>query len=78
MIKVNPKIEPLREDLNRLIPDRYFISTGFKRWVISQNLQELWQQCLDYSESRRNVIVLGYSDVIEAGDAMTVLINHIF
>ena len=78
MIKPNPIIEPLREDLKKLVPDSYLVSTQFKRWMVHNNLQNLWQECLDYSNSMQSYIALGYMDKIVAGDALTVFLNNFF
>lgn len=78
MIKPNPTIEPLREDLKKLVPDSYLLSTPFKRWMVLNNLQDLWKQCLDYSNSMQSLFALGYMDEIVAGDALTVFLNNLF
>ncbi len=42
MIKPNKKIEPLREDLNELIPNQFYTTTSYKRWLVANNLQDVW------------------------------------
>lgn len=78
MIKPNTTIAPLREDLERLVPDSFLTTTEYKRWLVANNLQELWAKCLDYSQAHQSSIVLGYQASIEAGDAMTLLLNHLY
>lgn len=78
MIKPHTTIEPLREDLERLVPDSFLTTTEYKRWLVANNLQELWAKCLDYSQASQSSIVLGYQASIEAGDAMTQLLNHFY
>ena len=78
MIKPDKKIEPLREDLGELIPNKFYTTTTFKRWLVSNNLQDLWGQCLDYAKSQQGCILMGEEDTINAGDAMTLLLNSFF
>lgn len=78
MIKPHTTIEPLGEDLERLVPDSFLTTTEYKRWLVANNLQELWAKCLDYSQASQSSIVLGYQASIEAGDAMTLLLNHLY
>lgn len=78
MIKPIPTIEPLREDLKKLVPNSYLISTPFKRWMVFNNLQDIWQKCLDYSQSMQTFFALGNMNEIEAGDALTAFLNHFF
>lgn len=78
MIEPNPTIEPLREDLKQLVPDSYLLSTPFKRWMVLNNLQDLWKQCLEYANSMQSFIAPGYMAEIEAGDALTVFLNNFF
>lgn len=78
MITPNPTIEPLREDLKQLVPDNYLLKTPFKRWIVFNNLQDVWKQCLEYAHSMQTFIAPGYMSEIEAGDALTVFLNHFF
>ena len=71
-------IEPLREDLRKLIPDNYLTTTAYKRWVVANNFQNLWSQCLEYAEREQRVIIFGEMNSIIAGDALTLLLNHFF
>ena len=77
MIKPNTKIEPLREDLGRIITGDFLVSTAFKRWIVSIKLDKLWEQCL--LEAQRNNGLFGFgSDEYEASNALTLLLNTLF
>ena len=78
MIEPINKIEPLREDLRKLVPDDYLTTTSFKRWVVANNLQDVWNECLQYVKSKQTMIVVGYMREIESGDALTLLLNHLY
>ena len=78
MIKPNKKIEPLREDLKGLIPDQFYTNTSYKRWLVANNLQDVWGQCLDYAERHQSVILMGDFDLAVGGDAMTLLLNNYY
>lgn len=75
MIKPNTKIEPLREDLGRIITGAFLVSTAFKRWIVSIKLDKLWEQCL--LEAQRDNGLFG-SDEYEASNALTLLLNTLF
>lgn len=75
MIKPNTKIEPLREDLGRIITGDFLVSTAFKRWIVSIKLDKLWEQCL--LEAQRDNGLFG-SDEYEASNALTLLLNTLF
>lgn len=77
MIKPNTKIEPLREDLGRIITGDFLVSTAFKRWIVSIKLDKLWEQCL--LEAQRDNGLFGFgSDEYEASNALTLLLNTLF
>lgn len=78
MIEPINKIEPLREDLRKLVPDNYLTTTHYKRWIVANSLQDLWSQCLEYAEREQSVIILGEMSTIIAGDALTLMLNHFF
>ena len=78
MIKPDPKIEPLREDLNELIPNQFYTTTTYKRWLVANKLHDLWGKCLEYAKRQNSFILMGDTDSIEAGDAMTCLLNTCF
>ena len=78
MIKPDKRIEPLREDLNELIPNQFYTTTTYKRWLVANNLHDLWGKCLDCAERQKSFILMGDTDSIEAGDAMTCLLNNFY
>lgn len=78
MIRPDKKIEPLREDIRKSVPNSFLTSTSYKRWIIANGLQDVWGQCLDYAESEQPVYIMGDSASITAGDALTLLLNHFY
>ena len=80
MIKPNTQIEPLREDLGRIITGSFLTSTSYKRWIVSKRKDEinkLWEQCL--LVAKRDNLVIGFgSDEYEANNALTLLLNTLF
>ena len=77
MIKPDTKIEPLREDLGRIIEESFLLSTPFKRWLILAKLDKMWEQCLSKAVQDNRVFGIG-SDEYEAGNALTLLLNFSF
>lgn len=77
MIKPDTKIEPLREDLRRIIEDSFLLSIPFKRWIISVELDKMWEQCLSKAKQENSFFGIG-SDEYEAGNALTLLLNISF
>lgn len=77
MIKPDTKIEPLREDLKRIIEDSFLLSIPFKRWIISVKLDKMWEQCLSKAKQENRFFGIG-SDEYEAGNALTLLLNISF
>ncbi len=78
MIEPIKVIEPLRDDLRNLIPDNYFTTTAFKRWIVANSLQDIWSQCIEYARREQSVIILGGMGNIIPGNALTLLLNHLF
>lgn len=77
MIKPNTQIEPLREDLGRIITGDFLVSTEFKRWIVLKKLNKLWEQYL--LAAKRDNLVIGFgSDEYEASNALTLLLNALF
>ena len=46
MAKPISKIAPLREDLARIVPDTFLVTTEFKRWLVQVGINEVWDRCL--------------------------------
>lgn len=78
MISPGKKIEPLREDIKKIVPNKFLTSTSFKRWIVSNGLQDVWGQCLDYAESEKSLYIMGDMGSMTAGDALTLLLNHFY
>lgn len=73
------KIAPLREDLQKIAPDKFYVSTEYKRWTITSGLSDIWEQALLKAEqSLSYCVIYGDSEVTYAGDAMTLLLNHFY
>ena len=53
--KINTKIQPLIEDLKRIIPGAFLTSTEYKRWLVERGLDEVWSQCISYVAQRRSL-----------------------
>ena len=78
MISPDKKIEPLREDIKKIVPNKFLTSTSFKRWIVANGLQDVWGQCLDYAESEKSLYIIGDMGSMTAGDALTLLLNHFY
>lgn len=76
---VNTKIQPLVDDLRRILPGEFLASTAFKRWMVEKKLDENWNEFVSIVRQNRNVVVIGYDhDAGDARDALGYLINRIF
>lgn len=72
-------IAPLREDLKKAVPDKFYTSTEYKRWTITSGLSEIWSQALQKTKQASSYYVIyGDSDVEYAGGALTLLLNHFY
>ncbi len=78
MISPDKKIEPLREDIRKIVPDSFLASTSFKRWIVANDLQDIWGQYLHYAEKEQSIYIMGDMESITAGDALTLLLNHFY
>ena len=79
MLTLNTKIQPLMEDLGRILPGEFLTSTQFKRWVVERNLDEVWSQSLSYVKDKRNYVVVGFDhDAADSKDALGHIVNLIF
>ena len=41
-MNLNTKLQPLIEDLGRVISGDFLTSTEYKRWMVERDLDELW------------------------------------
>ena len=75
----NTKIQPLIEDLGRIIPGTFLKSTEYKRWLVKHELDGVWAQIYSRVESNRNFIAMGYDhEAADSKDALGYFINVIF
>lgn len=77
MIEINTKIEPLREDLGKIIKPSFLLSASYKRWLVSCNLDEVWKECLQIAKESRMFIGSG-SKEYDVNNALTILLNGFF
>jgi hypothetical protein len=80
MIGPLPNIVPLREDLSKLIPDSFFLTTAFKRWIVKIKINNVWTQCLNYAKKNNNSFIMQGEDgeSYNSGIALTVLMNDFY
>ncbi len=78
MISPDKKIEPLREDIRKIVLDRFLASTSFKRWIVANDLQDIWGHYLHYAEKEQSIYIMGDMESITAGNALTLLLNHFY
>lgn len=69
------KIQPLIEDLGRIIPGEFLTTTQYKRWLVERRLDEAWLQFVSQVRDNRRYFVTGYNH--DAGDAKEALGNVI-
>lgn len=76
---VNTKIQPLIEDVGRIVPGAFLKSTEYKRWLVERDLDNLWAQIYSQVESNRNFFAMGFDHVAaDSKDAFNYLLNIIF
>lgn len=79
MLKSNTKIQPLLEDLGRLVPGEFLKSTKCKRWMVERNLDEVWNQCVRFAGQSRSFFMVGYDhDAADAEEALKYLVNMVY
>lgn len=79
MIQPNIKIEPLREDLNKILTPSFLTSTAFKRWLVGIDFAGQWDKCLSIAkDDLRGVIIMGSDIETYAHDAFTIVLNHFY
>lgn len=78
-LTVNTKIQPLIEDVGRIVPGVYLKSTEYKRWLVERNLDDVWAQIFNQVKSNRSFFAMGYDhDAADSKDALGFLLNIIF
>lgn len=76
---INTKIQPLIEDVGRIVPCVFLKSTEYKRWLVERNLDELWAQIFNQVKSNRSFFAIGYDhDAADSKDVLGYLLNIIF
>lgn len=79
MPTLNTKIQPLLEDLVRMLPGKFLKSTEIKRWMVERNLDEVWSNCISYARKSRSFFIAGFDhDADDAEEALKYLVNMVF
>lgn len=79
MTPVNTKLQPLIEDVGRIIPGTFLKSTEYKRWLVEHELDEVWSQIFNHVKSSRSFFAMGYDhDAADSKDALGFLLNIIY
>lgn len=79
MTTANTKIQPLIEDVGRIIPGVFLKSTEYKRWLVEHELDEVWSQIFNHIKSNRSFFAMGYDhDAADSKDALGYLLNIIY
>lgn len=81
MIDIKPivKIEPLYEDIIKMVGDSFFLSTAFKRWLVQVDFSEIWSKCFDIAERENSLItVYGDRDAMNANDTFILILNNFY
>lgn len=75
----NTKIQPLIEDVGRIIPGTFLKSTEYKRWLVEHDLDGVWSQILNEVKSSRSFFAIGYDhDAADSKDTLGYLLNIIY
>ena len=78
-MNMSTKLQPLLEDLGRVLSGDFLISTEYKRWMVERDLDELWGNCLQYVRDNRKYFMVGFNhDAHDAKEAFDVMLNFIF
>ena len=79
MTPINTKIQPLIEDVGRIISGAFLKSTEYKRWLVEHELDEVWSQIFNHIKSNRSFFAMGYDhDAADSKDALGYLLNIIY
>lgn len=79
MTAINTKIQPLIEDVGRIIPGTFLKSTEFKRWLVEHQLDDVWSRILNEVKSNRSFFAVGYDhDAADSKDTLGYLLNIIY
>ena len=79
MIQPNIKIEPLREDLAKILDAKFLTSTAFKRWLVEFDFAEIWDNCISIAKDNISyVTIMGPPTKMYAHDAFSLVLNHFY
>lgn len=79
MIKPNIKIEPLREDLDKILDSEFLVSTAFKRWLVEIGFAERWNQCISIAKDNlKGVLIMGSNKEMYSHAAFTLALNYFY
>ena len=79
MMSINTKIQPLIEDVGRIVPGTFLKSTDYKRWLVERDLDDVWAQIYGQVKANRNYFAMGYDhEAADSKDALNTLLNLIF
>jgi len=75
---IDPKLKPLYANLLRLGIGKYLISERYNHLCIENNINQLWDRCVEYVRSLSSIIFLvpGYTG--DAEDALGVFLTELF
>lgn len=76
---VNTKIQPLIEDVRRIVPGVFLKSTEYKRWLVERDLDNVWAQIFEQVKANRSFFAVGFdNDAADSADTLGYLLNAIF
>lgn len=77
--RLNTKIQPLIEDVGRIVPGAFLKSTEFKRWLVERDLDDVWNQIYNHVESNCSFFAMGCDhEAANSKDSLNYLLNIIF
>lgn len=80
-VKPTTRIEPILNELGRIIPCSYYISNEFKKQCIKENIDDYWAQLIELAKKERHIYVAGMgldNKRIDAGNALILWANSLF
>lgn len=76
---MNTKIQPLIEDVRRVVPGVFLKSTEYKRWLVERNLDDVWAQIFEQVKANRHFFAVGFdNEAADSADTLGYLLNAIF
>lgn len=77
-MKIKPHLKPVYANLLRLDIGKYLISPAFKHLLLEENLDSLWQNCLDFVSQESNVVIMTPGYTGDATEAFGYFLDQIF